>query len=168
MAKKVIRITESDIHNMVMESVKNILKESPYRDMAKRTWGCGGRIPRDGMTGGEWFESPWTSKYMVNISDVVSQLSEESYISGIQEELEKIETALYFNVKGKYGKDDSVGMKEGFYDVDADINPAVQAIMSCDSLSVGQKEEIEDILTNLANNIEQQPEEYINIKNIIW
>lgn len=166
MAKKVIRITESDIHNMVMESVKNILKESPYRDTFGRRWSHGGRIPRDGMTGGEWYGDERSGKYNVDVFELVQYLSEDSYVPGIQEELEKIADGLYFNVTCWYGADHSVGISEGYDNVKADINPAVQAIMACEALSDGQKQEIEDIFSNLAYDIESQGTEFEKVKGI--
>ena len=30
MNKKIVRLTESDLHNIIMESVNRIIKESPY------------------------------------------------------------------------------------------------------------------------------------------
>lgn len=166
MAKEIIRITESDLHNMIMESVKNILKESPYQDTFGRRWSRGGRIPRDGMTGGEWYGEERSGKYNIDVFELVQNLSEDSYVPGIQEELEKIKNDLYFNVTCWYGADHSVGIREGYDNIEVDTNPAVQAIMSCDVLSDGQKKEIEDIFNTLAYDIESQGNEFTKVKGI--
>lgn len=154
MRQKIVRLTESDIHNMIMESVQNILKESPYRDSMGRSWRAGGRIPRDGMTGGEWGSSHVSGKYSVDIFELVNMLADDVYVPGIQEVLEEISNGLYFNVTADYGYDDSVGIPEGYGNIEVDTNPAIQAIMSCDALSVGQKQALEDGLEMIADNLE--------------
>ena len=166
MAKEIIRLTESDLHNMIMESVKNILKESPYTDVFGRRWSRGGRIPRDGMTGGEWYGEERSGKYNIDVFELVQNLSEDSYVPGIQEELEKIGSELYFTVTCWYGADHSVGIKEGYDNIQVDTNPAVQAIMSCNALSDDQKQEIENIFNNLADDIESQGDEFAKVKGI--
>ena len=40
--KKVIRLTESELHNIITSAAKKIIREAS------------GYIPRDGMTGGAW------------------------------------------------------------------------------------------------------------------
>lgn len=162
MKKNKITINENDLKYIVSESVKRIITE--FRDSSGYMWERGGRIPRDGMTGGRWASETRTGRYYVNIFDICQELSDESYVSGIQEVLEKLEGNLYFTVTADYGFDDTVGLSEGYSDVEVDINPAYQAMMSCPALSKYQKKEIEDIFNNLANNIENQDREFENVK----
>lgn len=162
MKKNKVTINETDLKYIVSESVKRIITE--FRDSSGYMWERGGRIPRDGMTGGAWGSETRKGKYRIDIYELSQNLSEKSYIPGIQEVLEELEDNLYFIVTANYGFDDTVGLSEGYSDVEVDINPAYQAIMSCPALSKYQKKEIEDIFNNLANNIENQDREIENVE----
>ena len=162
MKKHKIAINENDLKYIISESVKRIITE--FRDSSGHTWERGGRIPRDGMTGGAWGSETRKGKYHIDIYELCEKLSEESYIPGIQEVLEELEDNLYFIVTANYGFDDTVGLSEGYSDVDVDINPAYQTIMSCPALSKYQKKEIEDIFNNLASDIENQDREIENVE----
>ena len=159
---RVIRLTESDLHNMIMESVNSILNESPYRDMFGGRHHSGGRIPRDGMTGGEWYSDPFKEKYDLDPQEIVDMLdngNEELYTPGMHDALENLSKKgqLYFVVSGTVEKDESVGIMQDQLNIDeVDINPAYQAILSQDDsvISVEQKEKLEGVLNKIAYELE--------------
>ena len=159
---KVIRLTESDLHNMIMESVNSILNESPYRDTFGRTHHSGGRIPRDGMTGGEYYSDPFTKQYELDPQEIVDMLdngNEELYTQEMHDALENLSEKgqLYFVVSGTVEKDESVGITSEQTNIDeVDINPAYQAILSQDDsvISVEQKEKLEGVLNDIAYELE--------------
>ena len=159
---KVIRLTESDLHNMIMESVNSILNESPYKDIFGGRHHSGGRIPRDGMTGGEWYSDPFTKQYELDPQEIVDMLdngNEGLYTREMHDALESLSESgqLYFVVSGTIEKDESVGIMSEQTNIDnVDINPAYQAILSQDDsvITLEQKKLLEDVLNDIAYKLE--------------
>jgi hypothetical protein len=163
---KIVRLTESDLHNMIMESVNSILTESPYRDTFGRMHHGGGRIPRDGMTGGEYYYDKFSTRYDLDVLEIVDMMDEELYTRQMHDTLDKLkeEKKLYFIVKGDIEKDETVGMMRPQHtNIKVDINPAYQAILSQEDtmISIEQKEKLEDILGDIANDIESGYKDFV-------
>lgn len=132
------------IHKLVLSEVKNRLNE----------WQRSGYEPRDGMTGGSWGQDDVTGIYHIDLLELYDMLSEDVYES-TNEKLESIEDKLYFQVKGHYGYDDTVGMPEGYYDIRVDYTPAMDAIRNLSLFTGDEIAELKNTIMEIADKVEQ-------------
>jgi hypothetical protein len=157
--KKIIRLTENELKRFISESVTKILNESPYGGR----WDRNGRIPRDGMTGGSWGSSDVYGTYQIDVSELADMLDGDTGDDYFYMKLEKLKDGLYFKVKGKYGYDDSVGIPEGFSDIEVDMSPCIGTISNLSLFRGDEIRAIKDALQVIASEIENG-----NVDNVRW
>ena len=148
-----MKLNYNDINYIISESTKRILSEA-YRDSYGRMWDRGGRIPRDGMTGGSWGSSKIFGKYWVDVQELVELLDEETYTTDLHNKLENIERDLYFNVTANYGYDDTVGIPEGIDDITVDTTPCVKAISNLSLFTGAEIHVLKNAIEMIAENVE--------------
>ena len=154
-----MKLNYNDIRYIINESTKRIINEV-YGDK----WERSGYVPRDGMTGGAWGSSSVTGIYRINIQELVEMIDEETYSDELYEKLLSIEDDLYFNVKGTYGFDDTVGMPEGFYDIKVDITPAIEAITNVSLFRGDEIHELKNAIRYIADDVETEDGEGVEWK----
>lgn len=153
--KKVIKLTENELKQVINKSVIKILNESG--------WDKSGNIPRDGMTGGSWGSKKVRGIYYIDIQELMEILDDETYTDQLYDKLLNIEDSLYFNVQGKYGYDDSVGLSEGYYDISVDTTPCIQAISNLSLFRGDEIYELKQAIETIADRIENG-----NGENVDW
>lgn len=148
---KIVKLTENELKYMITESVKKILKESPYRG----GWDRSGSVPRDGMTGGSWGSKRVYGTYWVDIDRLIELIDDETYSDELYKKLESIGEELYFEVEADYGYDDSVGMPEGIYDIEVDYSPCIKAVKDLSLFRGDEISELKKAIMHIASEVEE-------------
>ena len=146
---KIIKINENTFKKLIESS---ILNESPMRG----GWDRSGRVSYNGngMVGGSWGSRRVQGTYWVDVQELVEMLDEETYTDDLHNKLEEIGEELYFNVEADYEYDDSVGQPEGYYNIEVDATPCIQAISNMSLFMGDEIYELKQALQTIADRIE--------------
>ena len=142
--KKVIRLTESELHNIITSAAKKIIREAS------------GYIPRDGMTGGAWSYEHDSAQIDIDLSEVYNvttvDISEEEY-DMVAEALGGEPPMVTVNVDYENADDDAVGYF-GLHD----------ERVTCDEL-----DELEGVDPSVIEKFKQAIEEFVsnNLESLV-
>ena len=142
--KKLIRLTESDLHRIVKESVNRVLREGKYRS---------GYIPRDGMTGGAYYSYEIDGETVFPYEDYIEWLFENYLIDkesesmgpeceAVKKYFKEHEDELVLYATYNSGEDESTNSSWSEVEPDSDcLEIANKCIQNCPFLNDEAKED---------------------------
>lgn len=134
--KTVIKLTESQLKQMITESVSRVLNE----------WQHSGYEPSDGnpMVGGAWGYSSCDGWYNIPLESLVDYICQEMNNDDIFDDVyerfeEVLGPELSLTARGVYGFDNSVGDPGSWHDFEIDEAEVVNSIGNAQTISDAEK-----------------------------